>query len=67
MTDRFDHHVLGIGNAIVDVLSLTDDAFLVSEGLAKGSMNTSTPSVRKRSTLQWEPQPRHLADLPEIL
>lgn len=39
MTDRFDHHVLGIGNAIVDVLSLTDDAFLVSEGLAKGSMN----------------------------
>lgn len=39
MTDRFDHHVLGIGNAIVDVLSLTEDDFLLREGLAKGSMN----------------------------
>ncbi len=39
MTDRFDHHVLGIGNAIVDVLSLTEDDFLLQEGLAKGSMN----------------------------
>ncbi|PLW76234.1 adenosine kinase [Cohaesibacter celericrescens] len=34
---RFD--ILGIGNAIVDVLSRTDDDFLVSEGLHKGSMN----------------------------
>ena len=33
---RFD--VLGIGNAIVDVLSRVDDDFLVREGLAKGSM-----------------------------
>ncbi|MBL4646805.1 MAG: adenosine kinase [Hyphomicrobiales bacterium] len=39
MTDTFDYHVLGIGNAIVDVLSQTDDDFLVAEGLAKGSMN----------------------------
>ncbi len=30
--------VLGIGNAIVDVLSRTDDAFLAANGLAKGSM-----------------------------
>jgi len=30
--------VLGIGNAIVDVLSRVDDDFLVGEGLAKGSM-----------------------------
>jgi sugar/nucleoside kinase (ribokinase family) len=30
--------VLTIGNAIVDVLSHTDDAFLVGQGLAKGSM-----------------------------
>lgn len=30
--------VLGIGNAIVDVLSRTDDAFLEANGLAKGSM-----------------------------
>lgn len=37
MTDtRFD--VLGIGNAIVDILAMTDDDVLVREGLAKGSM-----------------------------
>jgi len=33
---RFD--VLGIGNAIVDVLAKTDEAFLAQEGLTKGSM-----------------------------
>ena len=33
---RFD--VVGIGNAIVDVLTQTDDAFLDREGLAKGAM-----------------------------
>ena len=38
MTDaRYD--VLGIGNAIVDVLSSADDAFLESEGLQKGIMS----------------------------
>ncbi|HMJ93350.1 MAG TPA: PfkB family carbohydrate kinase, partial [Allosphingosinicella sp.] len=37
MTDtRLD--VLCIGNAIVDVISATDDGFLDREGLAKGSM-----------------------------
>ncbi|RVQ67653.1 adenosine kinase [Croceicoccus ponticola] len=37
MTDtRFD--VLAIGNAIVDVLSPCDDAFLIAEGLDKGAM-----------------------------
>lgn len=36
MTQTLD--VLGIGNAIVDVLSHTTDAFLDEEGLAKGSM-----------------------------
>ena len=30
--------VLAIGNAIVDVIADTDDAFLAAEGLAKGSM-----------------------------
>src|SRR5215469_16371094 len=30
--------VLGIGNAIVDVLSRSDDAFLSRHGLVKGSM-----------------------------
>ncbi len=36
MTHKLD--VLAIGNAIVDVIATADDAFLVSEGLAKGSM-----------------------------
>ena len=37
MTDtRLD--VLCIGNAVVDVIAATDDAFLVQEGLEKGSM-----------------------------
>ena len=35
-TARFD--VLGIGNAIVDVLAPADDAFIDREGLIKGSM-----------------------------
>ena len=30
--------VVGIGNAIVDVLSQSDDAFLDSQGLTKGTM-----------------------------
>ncbi|MBM3542254.1 MAG: adenosine kinase [Alphaproteobacteria bacterium] len=33
---RYD--VLGIGNAIVDVVARTDDAFLLRHGLAKGAM-----------------------------
>ena len=33
------HDVLGIGNAIVDILASADDDFLIREGLAKGSMN----------------------------
>ncbi|MGN6621077.1 MAG: adenosine kinase [Sphingomonas sp.] len=35
-TARFD--VVAIGNAIVDVLSQADDAFIVQEGMTKGSM-----------------------------
>lgn len=34
-----DYDVLGIGNAIVDVLAHCDDAFLEGEGLVKGSMS----------------------------
>ena len=30
--------VLGIGNAIVDVISRADDAFLAAHALTKGSM-----------------------------
>lgn len=37
MTDNA-YDVLGIGNAIVDVLSRVDDAFLAAEGLVKGTM-----------------------------
>ncbi|TVR09619.1 MAG: adenosine kinase [Salinarimonadaceae bacterium] len=36
MTDRLD--LLALGNAIVDVIAHTDDAFLVSRGLRKGGM-----------------------------
>lgn len=32
------YDVVAIGNAIVDVLSQTDDAFIVAEGMTKGSM-----------------------------
>jgi sugar/nucleoside kinase (ribokinase family) len=39
MTQGADLDVLGIGNAIVDVLAHCEDAFLEAEGLVKGSMN----------------------------
>jgi sugar/nucleoside kinase (ribokinase family) len=32
------YHVVAIGNAIVDILSQCDDAFIAAEGMAKGSM-----------------------------
>jgi len=34
-----DFDVLGIGNAIVDILASTEDDFLVREGLSKGTMH----------------------------
>ena len=37
-TQRAKYDVLGIGNAIVDVISSAEDDFLVREGLVKGSM-----------------------------
>ncbi|RME66171.1 MAG: adenosine kinase [Alphaproteobacteria bacterium] len=33
-----DLHVVGIGNAIVDVIARADDAFLLREGIEKGAM-----------------------------
>ncbi len=33
------YDVLGIGNAIVDILARTDEAFLGAQGMAKGSMS----------------------------
>ena len=38
MTERARFEVLGIGNAIVDVISRTGDDFLAASGLIKGSM-----------------------------
>jgi sugar/nucleoside kinase (ribokinase family) len=37
MSERYD--VIGIGNAIVDVLARAEDDFLVKHGMAKGSMS----------------------------
>src|SRR5258708_37026358 len=37
MGERYD--VIGIGNAIVDVLARAEDDFLVKHGMAKGSMS----------------------------
>ena len=39
MSEGAELDVLGIGNAIVNVLAHCDDAFLDAEGLVKGSMN----------------------------
>ena len=39
MSEGAEFDVLGIGNAIVNVLAHCDDAFLDAEGLVKGSMN----------------------------
>ena len=36
MTQR--HHVIAVGNALVDVIATAEPAFLVSHGIAKGSM-----------------------------
>ena len=42
------YHVLGIGNAIVDVLWQTDDGFLARHGLAKGSMTLIDAEAAER-------------------
>jgi sugar/nucleoside kinase (ribokinase family) len=38
VSDSAGTDVVGIGNAIVDVLAETDDGFLIAEGIAKGGM-----------------------------
>lgn len=38
MSENAKFDVAGIGNAIVDILTYTDDAFLAKQGLVKGSM-----------------------------
>ena len=48
---RFD--VLGIGNAIIDVLARTEDDFLIKRGLAKGSMQLISETESRRSIKLW--------------
>ena len=45
-THAFD--ILGIGNAIVDVLARADDAFLARHGMARGSMALIGPEDAER-------------------
>jgi sugar/nucleoside kinase (ribokinase family) len=43
-----DHDVVGIGNAIVDILGRCDDAFLATHGRVKGSMQlVDAPTVER--------------------
>ena len=42
------YDVIGIGNAIVDVISQADDTFINEQGLAKGSMTYDTAARRER-------------------
>lgn len=42
------YDVLGIGNAIVDVLASADDTFLVERGLNKGSMQLLDPEAAEK-------------------
>lgn len=54
MTDhRFD--VLGIGNAIVDILAFMEDDFLVKQGLAKGSMRLIDAAEAERLYAEMGP------------
>ncbi len=47
MTNNNNFDVLGIGNAIVDILSFSDDKFLTENGFAKGSMTLVDENVAK--------------------
>ena len=47
MTNNNNFDVLGIGNAIVDILSFADDKFLTENGFAKGSMTLVDEDVAK--------------------
>ena len=51
-----DLDVVGIGNALVDVLSRESDAFLTSQGLTKGAMQlVDEAPARASSTRRWGP------------
>ena len=48
---RFD--VLGIGNAIVDVIARTEDDFLMKQNMHKGSMQLVPRAGRREYTKPW--------------
>ena len=57
------YDVLGIGNAIVDVLSRADDAFLSKHGLVKGSMMLIDEAARRHALRRHGPGRRSLGRL----
>ena len=60
---RFD--VLGIGNAIVDVIARTEEDFLLKQGMHKGTMALIDEAARAgRSTRQWARRSRRRAARP---
>ena len=48
--------VVGIGNAMVDVLVRADDDFLHEHGLVKGAMRSEERRVGKECRSRWSPQ-----------
>ena len=50
--------VIGVGNAIVDVLAETDDAFLLAEGIAKGGMTLIDTDRARRALPACRPASR---------
>src|SRR4028119_1691237 len=61
------HDVLTIGNAIVDVLAHTEEDFLVSEGLVKGSMRLIDGAEADRASGQMGPARRPARPLGGVL
>ena len=56
--------VVGIGNAIVDVIAHADERFLATEGLAKGAMALIDAERAQRSTRRWARRSRARAARP---
>ena len=51
----YSYDVAGLGNAIVDVIARTDDAFLARHGLAKGAMTLISAETADRLYADMEP------------
>ena len=54
--NKIFYDVLGIGNAIVDILVEVSDEFLVSMNLKKGSMSLVNEEVSKKIFKQISPK-----------